>query len=112
ERVENQLLYRGMGACYYDPLFPHGERYGVHSARLALGFSFVEALDPSPKAVRRALTTGGPGADFLQAFLSEKQLPAWLRYGGPVYAERYYRDPTVAEGGDPFWTRRWSLENL
>lgn len=112
ERVDRQLQYRGAGVCYYDPFFPHGERYGVHSARLALGFSFVEALDPSPKAVRRALTNNGPGADFLQAFLAEKQLPAWLRYGGPVYAERYYRDPSVIEGGDPFWTRRWSLENL
>lgn len=112
EKVERQLEYRGMGVCYYDPLFPHGERYGVHSARLAAGFSYVEALDPSPKAVRKAQTAGAPGLDFLGAHRAEKQLPDWLRYGGAVYAERYYRDPIVAEDGDPFWTRTWSLENL
>ena len=112
ERVDRKLVYSGMGVCYFDPLFPFGERYGVHSARLAAGFSFVEALDPSPKAVRRALTAGGPTPEFAAEHAAEKQLPAWLRYGGAVYAERFFEDTTVAEGGDRWWTRKWSLENI
>jgi hypothetical protein len=112
ERVERQLEHRGVGVCYVDVLFPFGERYGAHSARLAAGLSYVEALDPSPKAVRRALASGGPGPDFLGAFEAEKQLPAWLRYGGAVYAERFYDDARVGTEGDRWWTRRWSLENL
>ena len=39
-------------------------------------------------------------------------MPAWLRYGGAVYAERYFRDDTVGADGDPWWARAWSLANL
>jgi hypothetical protein len=118
ERVEGKLAFRGMGVCYWDPLAPHGDLYGVHAARLAAGLSYVEALDPSPKAVRQALTSkgGGPGPDYWAAWQAEKRLPAWLRWGGAVYAERYFRDPILAPYGDPqadpWWARQWSLENL
>ncbi len=101
----------GIGVGYWDAYVPNGDSYGVHSARLAVGLSFVEALDPSPKAVKAALA-GGPKADYYAAYLAEKQFPAWLRYGGAVYAERYFKDTSVGEGGDPWWARKWSVENI
>jgi len=110
-RVDGELEYRGMGACYWDTYVPYGDLYGVHSARLATGLSYVDALDPSPKAVRKALRKG-PGPDYYEEWRDEKELPAWLRYGGAVYAERFFEDETVDPGGDRWWARRWSLENL
>jgi hypothetical protein len=125
ERVEGKLAFRGMGVCYWDPLAPHGDLYGVHAARLAAGLSYVDALDPSPKAVRQALAAkgSGPGPEHFAAYQAEKQLPAWLRWGGAVYAERYFHDPTVVVPDplpdpppdpmpDPWWARTWSLDNL
>lgn len=109
--VDGEREFRGMGVCYWDPLIPHGDLFGVHSARLAVGLSYVEALDPSPKAVRRALRSG-PSRDYYAEYQAEKRLPAWLRYGGAVYAERFFRDDTVAEGGDPWWARAWSIDNI
>ncbi len=100
-----------MGVTYWDALAPNGDDYGMHAARLALGLSYVEALDPSPKAVKKALG-GGPRDGYHEAYQAEKLLPAWLRYGGAVYAQRYFEDETVGEGGDPWWARTWSLDNL
>jgi hypothetical protein len=110
-RVEGKPEFQGMGICYWDASVPNGDAYGVHAARLAVGLSYVEALDPSPKAVRKALTVGA-GGDYFAAYQAEKVLPAWLRWGGAVYAERYFEDATVAPDGDRWWARDWSLENL
>ena len=109
--VDGKREYRGMGVCLWDAQVPNGNLYGVHAARLAVGLSYVEALDPSPKAVRKALSTG-PTSAYFDAFEAEKILPGWLRYGGAVYAERFFRDPDVGEGGDEWWARTWSLGNL
>jgi len=111
EHVAGSLEFRGMGVGYWDALAPHGDLYGVHAARLAAGLSYVDALDPSPKAVRKALADG-PGGGHYEAYLAEKQLPAWLRHGGAVYAERYFRDDSVGPEGNAFWARDWSLDNL
>jgi hypothetical protein len=111
EPVEGDYEFRGMGACYWDAYAPNGDLFGVHAARLAVGLSYAEALDPSPKAVRAA-EEDGPALDYYASYQSEKKLPAWLRYGGAVYAERYFRDTTVGPEGDPWWTRQWSLDNL
>jgi hypothetical protein len=111
ERIDGELAFRGMGVGYWDPEIPNGHKYGVHSARLATGLSYVDAIDPSPKAVRRALSKG-TGGDYATAYEAEKHLPAWLRYGGAVYAERYFKDTQVEAGGDPWWARKWSLDNL
>jgi len=109
--VDGGREFRGMGVCYWDTLMPGGDLYGVHSARLAVGLSYVDALDPSPKAVRGALKAG-PGGDYVLEYEAEKLLPAWLRYGAAVYGERFFRDETVGADGDPWWARKWSLENL
>jgi hypothetical protein len=111
EPVDGDYEYRGMGVCYWDTFAPYGDRYGVHAARMAVGLSFVDALDPSPKAVRGA-RKNGPSPEYYADFVAEKTLPDWLRYGGAVYAERYYEDTTVGPDGDRWWTRKWSLENL
>ncbi|MEM7307487.1 MAG: hypothetical protein AAF682_12490 [Planctomycetota bacterium] len=108
---DGRRTYRGMGVCYWDPLAPHGDLYGVHSARLAVGLSYADAIDPSPKAVRGA-AGDGPGPEYYADFLAEKRLPGWLRYGGAVYAERYFRDRRVGPDGDPWWARKWSVDNL
>jgi hypothetical protein len=110
-RVDRKRVFRGMGVAYWDRLAPGGDLYGVHAVRLAVGFSYVEALDPSPLAVRDALVDG-PGPDHHQRFEAEKALPRWLRLGAAVYAERYFQDDTVPEDGDPWWARHWSQENL
>jgi hypothetical protein len=111
ERVDGELAFRGMGVGYWDPDIPNGSKYGVHSARLAAGLSYVDAIDPSTKAVRRALSKG-TGGDYAAAYEAEKRLPAWLRFGAAVYAERYFKDTHVESGGDVWWARKWSLENL
>lgn len=108
--VAGKREWRGMGVCYWDSLVPNGNAYGVHAARFAVGLSYVDVLDPSQKAVRKALSRG-PDAAYYAAYQEEKMLPAWLRFGGAVYAERFFRDrrPDV---GDPWWARTWSLDNL
>ena len=110
-KVEGEREYAGMGVCYWDAFSPNGNLYGIHSARLATGLSYGEALDPSPKAVRKALSSG-PGREYYESREEEKKLPAWFRWGGAVYGERYFYDRFAAEGNDPWWTRKWSLENL
>jgi len=109
--VEGEREFRGMGICYWDAFVPHGNAYGVHAARLAAGLSYVEALDPSPNAVRKALA-GGPTPKYHAAYETEKGLPAWIRWGSAVYAERFFEDRTRSSEGDPFWARAWSVENL
>jgi hypothetical protein len=99
--------YRGMGVGLWDKDYPNGDAYGVHSARVALGLSYMDALDPSPKAHRTY-----PDIDYYAEFEAEKRLPQWLRWGGPVYAERFFEDTAVPPGGDPWWARSWSIENL
>ncbi len=108
---DGERVFRGQGVCYWDSLHPHGDAYGVHAARLAVGLSYADALDPCPKAVKAALSKG-PGPGHYAAYAEEKTLPEWLRYGGAVYAERYFHDETVSGDGDPWWARAWSLENL
>ncbi|MBK8181326.1 MAG: hypothetical protein IPK67_21080 [Planctomycetes bacterium] len=111
-RNEGRLEFTGMGVGYWDALAPGGNLYGVHAARLAAGLSYVDALDPSPKTIRQAISAGGPLPAGYGAYETEKLLPAWLRWGAAVYAERFFHDDQVAAGGDPWWARKWSLENL
>ncbi|MCP3915759.1 MAG: hypothetical protein GY711_09405 [bacterium] len=110
--VDGKPQFRGLGVGYWDALAPHGDAYGVHAARLAAALSYVDALDPSPKIARKAAAAGGAHPAYYNEYEAEKQLPAWLRYGAAVYAERFFLDRSVAEGGDPLWARKWSLENL
>ncbi|MFT4541475.1 MAG: poly(3-hydroxybutyrate) depolymerase [Planctomycetota bacterium] len=111
-------VFDGMGVGYWEAHAPYGNAYGVHAARLAVGLSYVAALDPSPKAVRRALKAKATTFDYYSEYESEKSLPTWLLVGGAVYAERYFYDATVDTSvqsdppPDPFWARTWTLQNL
>ena len=102
----------GLGVGYWDVSSDKGNKFGVHSVRNALGLSFAEALDPSIKTLDKNRKTPMQPAAFWEAFYAEKRIPEWFRYGAAAYAERYYRDNAVGAGGDPLWTRKWSVGNI
>lgn len=115
ERDGSKFVFDGAGVGVWNAEVLHGDAFGVHSARLAYALSWVDAIDPGPKA-SKAARKNGPGADFLSEREAEKRLPAWLTWGAAVYAERFYRDTSidlkVTPDADPWWTRAWSISNL
>ncbi len=110
-RVEGKVEYRGAGVCFWDAQEPSGDLWGVHATRLATGLAYANALDPSPGAVKKALGEH-PDQEYYDAFLAEQQLPSWLRFGGAVYAQRYFLDTSAPADGDAWWARKWSIGNL
>ena len=52
---DEQELWRGAGASFWDASSEGGDKYGVHDARMAAGLSFADALDPSTKVVEKFL---------------------------------------------------------
>jgi hypothetical protein len=104
--TEELLLW---GVSFWDASTEAGPKFGVHSTRNALGQSFAEALDPSPKAVEKVQEDKRFDP---KAFWEEKRLPLWFRYGAAAYAERYFTDHTVKVGGNNRWAIEWSLQNL
>lgn len=109
--------FMGMGVAYWDAAAPYGNQYGVHAARLAVGLAYADAIDPSPRIVRSGLKQAPPKG-YYEHYQTDKRLPAWLRMGGAVYAERYFFDETVDTSvpsdppADPYWARAWSLSSL
>jgi hypothetical protein len=103
--------YKGGGAAYWDASAANGDSFGPHAARHAAAHSFIEALDPSPKALSK-LTPASTPETVRRAFYKEKKLPEWFRYGAAAYAERYFIDSLVAVGGNPHWAREWSIQNI
>lgn len=109
------MSFSGMGVSYWNEDFEHGDLYGVHSARLAAALGYVDGIDPSRDAVREAIEgfdEGGIPDGYAAAYEREKVLPAWLRWGGAVYAERFFIDVDAAEGHSRTWPREWSIDNL
>jgi hypothetical protein len=112
--------YLGCGVGYWDASSEAGNRFGRHAARLAAGLSYVEGLDPSPKAIAKltSSTSGKKNARFdpskfpLQEFYGEKRLPFSLRYGAACFFERYFLDRTAPSGGDVHWPRHWAMQNI
>lgn len=101
--------FMGAGVSFWDASTNDGNAYAVHSVRHALGHSFGEALDPSPKTWEKVRKTKRLDP---QPFWDEKKLPAWVRWGAAGYAERYFVDTLVARGGNPQWAKEWSVKNL
>jgi hypothetical protein len=97
------------GVSFWDASTENGPKFGVHSTRNALGQSFAEALDPSPKAMEQIQESMRFDP---KAFWEEKRIPLWFRYGAAAYAERYFTDHTVKAGGNNRWAIEWSLQNL
>jgi len=104
---DKELNHMGAGVAYWDHSAKAGDQFGKLYVRNAAGLSLVEGLDPSPLA-----TTGLKRLkDFdLEAFLAEKKLPEWLRYGTASYLERYRQSTDV--GVEPLALRRWALSNV
>ncbi len=105
-----ELLTVGVG--FWEAATPRGQKLGPHAARLAIALSFVEALDPSPKAREKQAKGAGIDATFLEEYFSEKRLPAWFRSGAATYIERFFIDNLVGQGGNPLWVREWSSGNI
>jgi hypothetical protein len=98
----------GVGVGYWDVSSKDGNSWGVHSVRHALGQSFAEALDPSPKTIQKDAKTPLKNG-FWPSFYAEKLIPKWFRYGAAAYAERYFTDSGQK---DPQWARKWSISNI
>lgn len=103
--------FHGAGIGYWDASNERDDKYGPHSLRHAAAQSFLEGLDPSPKAIQRTQRNRGQAPD-LKAFYAEKRFPEWFRYGAASYAERYFIDTTVATDGNSKWAREWSIQNI
>lgn len=105
--------FNGMGVAYWDNSNDAGNRFGRLGARSALGLSFAEALDPSPKTTAKVLKSGKLDNSYPEKFYGEKQIPQVLRMGGAVYVQRYFLDRAGAQGGgDLHWARKWSVDNI
>jgi hypothetical protein len=115
QTLGRKTVYAGAGVGLWDVHVPNGDAFGRHSARLAYALSWIDAIDPSPKATRRAAKRG-VDADYFEAFTAEKALPEWLRVGAAVYVERFFHDDTLELTENPdanrWWARDWSLSNL
>lgn len=101
--------FMAAGVSYWDASTNDGNAWGRNSVRHALGQSFGEAIDPSPKALEkmRKLKTINP-----KALWAEKRAPTWLRWGAAAYAERYFIDTLVERGGNNRWAPEWAIKNL
>lgn len=102
--------FAAIGAAYWDNSTKEAGAYGQHSIRHAAALSFVEAIDPSWKALGD--TAMGTQAKSTAAFWAEKRIPRWLRYGAASYVERWFEDKNVGDGGDPDWARKWARASL
>ncbi|MEM7517826.1 MAG: hypothetical protein AAF368_13000 [Planctomycetota bacterium] len=107
-----EVDWRPSGVGFWDEKDPNGERWGPFSARHAAGHSFVEGIDSSPRAREKAMSGKGMTEKDLANFYKEKRIPNWFRIAGITYAERYYVDAFVQQGGDPHWARAWSIQNI
>lgn len=102
--------FDGFGAAYWDDSTKEASAFGQHAIRHAAAQSFVEAIDPSWKALGDVAM--GTQAKTMAPFWAEKKIPRWLRYGAASYVERWFLDPDVGEGGDPEWARKWARAAL
>lgn len=102
--------FDGFGAAYWDDSTKEASAFGQHAIRHAAAQSFVEAIDPSWKALGDVAM--GTQAKTMAPFWAEKRIPRWLRYGAASYVERWFLDPDTGEGGDPQWSRKWARAAL
>ena len=102
--------FAAIGAAYWDDSSKEASAYGQHSIRHAAALSFVEAIDPSWKALGDVAM--GTQAKTMAPFWAEKRIPRWLRYGAASYVERWFFDTKAGDGGDPEWARKWARASL
>ena len=104
--------FMGMGVSYWDRSSESGASFGRLGVRSALGMSFAEALDPSPKTTGKVLKSGKLDNRYAESFYGEKQIPLVLRYGGAVYVQRFFLDRSAERGADKDWAKKWSMSNV
>ncbi|MBK8179334.1 MAG: hypothetical protein IPK67_10690 [Planctomycetes bacterium] len=105
--------YLGCGVSYWDRQDPKLAVWGPYWVRWAAAQSFIDAIDPSWRAVgARSAAPGGDLAAYATDFWAEKKIPRWLRYGAAAYAERFLKDPEAAEGADPWAIRAFAFAEL
>jgi hypothetical protein len=102
--------YAGIGVGFWDNSNKTLDGFGQYSIRHAAALSFVEAIDPSWKALGDMAM--GVQAKSTSAFWAEKKIPRWLRYGAASYVERYFLDKSVGDAGNARWSREWALSSL
>jgi hypothetical protein len=107
-----EFEFMSAGVAYWDASSDAGNSFGPFAVRHAAGHSYVDAVDPSTKAVEALRKSQGQLEGYVDSFWEEKQVPMWFRYGAASFVERYYVDNLVAQGGDPLWARNWALQNL
>lgn len=112
EVVDESPVFHNMGVAYWDAAAKDGDKWGVHAVRHAIGQSFGEALDPSPKALETIKKNRRMDQKDIKKYYEEKRVPRWFRYGAAAYVERYFTDTTVGIGGNKQWTREWSVKNI
>jgi len=100
------------GVGYWDDGAENGARWGTHSVRHAAAQSFAEALDPSPEAVNDFKSSKQLTTKSVEKYRDEKRVPEWFRVGAVTYSERYFVDNLVSAGGNPYWARDWSIQNI
>ena len=99
--------YPGAACAYWDASTEAGNGWGPLAVRHAAALAFVEALDPSPKAIRAY--QANPALFPSDAFWQEKQIPLWMRFGAASYCERYFIEAGVQ---NPEWARDWSIAEV
>lgn len=109
---EHGVEWLRAGVSYWDAGAENGAQWGAHSVRHAAAQSFAEALDSSPKAVSKFESSGELSRKDLDKYMAEKKVPEWFRVGAVTYSERYFVDSLVAAGGNPYWPRDWSIQNI
>jgi hypothetical protein len=95
------------GVGYWDKSDPAVAPFGAHSVRHAAALAYVDSIDPSWDTISKLLTEKRPRVK-VSDFYEEKRLPAWLRYGAAVYAERFF----PVSGGDRWQMRNWTVSNM
>lgn len=107
----DQVEFGGCGVAYWSRSDEKLTGYGQHAVRHAAAQSYLEAIDPSWDTISKVVANpaGGVAAP---AFWSEKKIPMWLRFGAASYVERFFKDSTVDETGNPWWARDWAFQNL
>ncbi len=99
------------GVAYWDISTNASHAWGKMHFRHAAGLAFAEALDPSVDFERAFIRSlGGAGQLDPAGFWREKKIPMWIRFGGAVYAERFFYDGSAErDGGDPRQLKTWTI---
>ena len=108
----DEKVYLGMGVTFWDADSETGDLYGLHDARFAYGLSFVESIDPCVEGLDDVYGEGEVTPAFAAVRLRAHKFPRWFRWGAACYASRWFKDIEVKRGGDPYWARKWSAQNL